>query len=391
MDFREISDKIWDGRGLSGGELDGLARLLSSNDGKRAFENMLADRWASFEPDAEFDHRPLLAKVKAAAGNFYGVKKQKSFLNRIIPAAAAVAAILAGTWLYISGAFNDASATISVVSDNIELILPGGECFILNAPGVSGDLEQKGFVLDGAAETGKSRKLRYVAADGAAEGKEPLLITLKVPKGEDYTIDLPDGTTVYLNSESTFRFPVRFQSGSREVHLSGEAAFSVAGDGGSTFNVHAGERSVVVTGTRFNVSAYGDDPFWETVLVEGAVEIVGDGRTVHMKPRQRFLLDRESGGERLQDIVSEEAVFAPWAAGTMSFRSLACEDISRKLSRWYDFEIAYADPGIRHMKFTGTVSRDEPLEAFLSLLEETTNVKFTIKGKCITADTRRTE
>ena len=49
---------------------------------------------------------------------------------------------------------------------------------------------------------------------------------------EDETIDLtlPDGTHVWINSDSELSFPTQFDSTRREVFLTGEAYFSVTKD-----------------------------------------------------------------------------------------------------------------------------------------------------------------
>ena len=52
--------------------------------------------------------------------------------------------------------------------------------------------------------------------------------TLYIPKGGEYSLQLPDGSRVWLNSETTLRFPVRFLKDKREVYLCGEAYFKVA-------------------------------------------------------------------------------------------------------------------------------------------------------------------
>ena len=44
------------------------------------------------------------------------------------------------------------------------------------------------------------------------------------------SVVLPDNTVVYLNSESSLRYPSRFVGESREVELIGEAYFDVTKD-----------------------------------------------------------------------------------------------------------------------------------------------------------------
>ena len=68
---------------------------------------------------------------------------------------------------------------------------------------------------------------------------------------------LPDGTKVYLNSETKLTYPNYFDGETREVTLSGEAYFEVAKDAEHRFIVHTPHHSQIeVLGTSFNVEAY---------------------------------------------------------------------------------------------------------------------------------------
>src|SRR5690606_18295116 len=94
--------------------------------------------------------------------------------------------------------------------------------------------------------------------------------TLTTPKGGTYQITLPDGTKVWLNAASTLKYPSRFSENERIVELVGEAYFDVA-KAETPFRVMSKGQRVEVLGTRFNISAYADDPEIKTTLVEGKV------------------------------------------------------------------------------------------------------------------------
>ena len=97
--------------------------------------------------------------------------------------------------------------------------------------------------------------------------------TVTVPRGKEFSLRLSDGTQVWLNSESSLVFPVRFGDGPREVTVTGEAYFDVAHDASRRFVVHADTVSVSVYGTAFNISSYADEGAIETTLVRGSVEV----------------------------------------------------------------------------------------------------------------------
>ena len=67
---------------------------------------------------------------------------------------------------------------------------------------------------------------------------------------DDDLIGLPDGTLVYLNSESTLSYPSRFDNDTRNVTLQGEAYFEVAKNPEKKFIVSTSHQSQIeVLGT----------------------------------------------------------------------------------------------------------------------------------------------
>jgi transmembrane sensor len=81
---------------------------------------------------------------------------------------------------------------------------------------------------------------------------------------------LSDGTEVWINRNSVFRYPQKFSTKERMVSIEGEAFFKVAKNG-STFKVDAGNTWIRVLGTRFNVNNYKGDQLTEVMVEEGKV------------------------------------------------------------------------------------------------------------------------
>jgi len=70
-----------------------------------------------------------------------------------------------------------------------------------------------------------------------------------VPRGERSIVYLYDGTKVWLNSETYFKYPVHFNKKERNVFIKGEAFFDVKKDKTKPFNVIANRIKVEVLGT----------------------------------------------------------------------------------------------------------------------------------------------
>ena len=94
-----------------------------------------------------------------------------------------------------------------------------------------------------------------------------------VPRGGEFQISLEDGTRVWLNSESTLKYPEVFTGTTREVFLEGEAYFEVARNTNCPFIVHTGIQNVRVLGTSFGITNYADDQNLTTTLVNGKVQV----------------------------------------------------------------------------------------------------------------------
>ena len=93
-----------------------------------------------------------------------------------------------------------------------------------------------------------------------------------VPAGNRTNIQLPDGTNVWLNANTSLRYPMVFSKTRREIQLDGEGYFEVAKDK-KPFIVQTNKYDVEVLGTTFNVEAYKDKSDFRTMLYEGKVKL----------------------------------------------------------------------------------------------------------------------
>ena len=307
-------------------------------------------------------------------------QRRRGLLRGAVKYAAVLALLLAGAY----GVFQLSMPQEPVSYANV-LIVPGtakaefvlstGEKIPLSAHGAHPELQQHGILLVNDTASGR---LRYQTVDAQPLTPDRHNI-LNVPKGGEYQLALPDGTDIWVNSESSVRFPEKFAADCREVWLEGEAYFKVAKNDRSPFRVHIGERVITVVGTSFNVSAYHDDEVWRTTLVEGCIRMSGEGKEVEIKPSEQYVLDRRTGEYRVDTVNSR--LYTSWVDGRFYFRGFTFDEIVKKLERWYDFQMIYGDEAIKSRKFTGFVDKHEPIEDMLTLLEMTTNIHFQIKEK----------
>lgn len=227
--------------------------------------------------------------------------------------------------------------------------------------------------------------LKIKEQDSLADGttKEIGYNTINVPYGGTYTVELCDGTKVYLNSGTTLEFPSRFDGKVRSVILKGEAYFDVARNVSKPFVVEVDEMKVKVLGTSFNVKSYVDEPGVYTTLVEGSVAILRDGQPEKkIKPGEQAYYNKGVGTLSIAEVDVNE--FTSWKDGVFYFKDIALEEILRIVSRWYDLEVFYMNQGAKSVIYSGKLPMYSSVEDVLRKFEISGDVRFELKGRTLT-------
>ena len=227
--------------------------------------------------------------------------------------------------------------------------------------------------------------LKIKEQDSLADGttKEIGYNTVNVPYGGTYTVELCDGTKVYLNSGTTLEFPSRFDGKVRSVILKGEAYFDVARNVSKPFVVEVDEMKVKVLGTSFNVKSYVDEPGVYTTLVEGSVAILRDGQPEKkIKPGEQAYYNKGVGTLSIAEVDVKE--FTSWKDGVFYFKDIALEEILRIVSRWYDLEVFYMNQGAKSVIYSGKLPMYSSVEDVLRKFEISGDVRFELKGRTLT-------
>ena len=219
-------------------------------------------------------------------------------------------------------------------------------------------------------------------AQNELQTKPPAFNTISTPKGSQYQLVLPDGSTALLNAGSSLTYPVFFSEKERRVRMTGEVYFEVKkvaapkGAGNKPFFVETATQEVQVLGTHFNINAYRDERAVRTTLVEGRVKVnAKDGRSAVLKPGQQTVL-AQSLEVREADIQEQLS----WVNGDFVFRGATLESVLRQVARWYDVEIE-CPAHLGKIRFTGMVSRSQPLSVIAKMIQSTKKAKVTIKER----------
>ncbi len=366
---------------LSKEEEKGIEQVLSEVEGMNTLVGELKDK-NRIEHEmhiiAKFDTERALSKLK----NRKQVKR-RGILSWI---AAASVVVIAGVsaWILLS---QEPDVHNLPVAEKFE---PGKAVVTLEmASGLKYRLDTLSSVVRNnrvnVAFDNNDRVLKIKEQDSLADGatKEIGYNTINVPYGGTYTVELCDGTKVYLNSGTTLEFPSRFDGKVRSVILKGEAYFDVARNVSKPFVVEVDEMKVKVLGTSFNVKSYVDEPGVYTTLVEGSVAILRDGQPEKkIKPGEQAYYNKGVGTLSIAEVDVNE--FTSWKDGLFYFKDIALEEILRIVSRWYDLEVFYMNQGAKSVIYSGKLPMYSSVEDVLRKFEISGDVRFELKGRTLT-------
>jgi transmembrane sensor len=219
-----------------------------------------------------------------------------------------------------------------------------------------------------------------IADATSTSAQQSHLNTLIVPNGGQYQVVLEDGTKVWLNSASSLTYPDAFTGADRQVKLTGEAYFEVAKNPDKPFYVNVNNEQIRVLGTHFNIAAYDNDDDITTTLLEGSVRVTKNNTTVMLKPGQQSVSMNNSDRIRVADADIDEVM--AWKHGYFIFNDENIQDIMKRVSRWYDVDIAY-DGAVKDQQFGGTYDRSKSITELTKYLEKLGKVHFKIEGRRI--------
>lgn len=189
---------------------------------------------------------------------------------------------------------------------------------------------------------------------------------------------LPDGSEVWLNSQSKLSYPRVFTGKNRKVELTGEAYFKVSSDKNNRFDVVTPDKTVVSAyGTEFNVNAYLDDPRYTITLTQGNIDIsLANLFTKHtLKPGQKVIVDQQYKTFMISE--ADTYVETAWKDGKMVFRRESIEIIAEKLARKFGVIIQVEGNTGKDYQYTATFT-DESLVDILELLKISTSIDYSI-------------
>ena len=321
------------------------------------------------------------------------IKKNRKpiYLKKILNYAAAVVfpiLVIGGIYYYFSTPAIQKKSIAQVHeiqpgSTKAILVLNDGESVLLDSANILSITEKDGTRIE------KSEgKLNY-SNQSSKESIHPIFNTINIPRGGEFNLILADGTRVYLNAMSSFKYPVKFSGKTREVELSGEAYFEVTKDASRPFIVKTSAINIEVLGTSFNLNAYENTEKIVTTLVEGSVKINSlknsDNRL--LVPEDQATFNIKTGQTEIEKV--DVNLYSAWKDGNLIFYDTRLEEIMNTLTRWYSADVSYVNASVKDLRFSGNLNRYGDISQILDIIKSTGKINIEINKNTILFSERK--
>lgn len=238
---------------------------------------------------------------------------------------------------------------------------------------------------------------------------------INVKLGTKTKVQLPDGSHVWVNSDSKLTYAETFHGPTRDIYLEGEAYFDVVKDPKHPFIVHTSGIDIKVLGTAFNVKAYKTEPTIEATLVHGLIEVTKtnqpEASKILLHPHEKLIFDKKAneqsvikpGMNAAESAIAQDRPINPsititplsksladsalietsWVYNRLSFEEEKFEDLAKKIERWFNVEITINNNKIRSYRTTGSFE-NETVDEALKELQYLVPFNYQINGRNIT-------
>ena len=201
-------------------------------------------------------------------------------------------------------------------------------------------------------------------------------------KGIKSTIQLADGSKVWLNADSKIQYPALFDGNAREVYLNGEAFFEIAKNARKPFIIHLANGTVRVLGTSFNIRAYDSEKTVVTSVASGKVAFIPKYRNEGKKQDTVFVTPNNKvsytfNAEKINVLPTLATDDKAWTEGKMIFKAMSLLEIAVELERNFGKKVMFRDDIAKGYVLTGSF-QNNTLEEVMFYLSKTKGFYYKI-------------
>lgn len=207
-------------------------------------------------------------------------------------------------------------------------------------------------------------------------GNEKQLV--KAPTNRVMHLTLPDGSKVWLNAGTVFRFPKTFAGKTRVVELvEGRAFFDIKHQTEHPFIVKTKSLNITVLGTSFDVCSYKNEGTTRVSVITGKVGVTRPNNTgmkaIMLVAKQRLVICNET--DCVQKEPATETVATEWYKNNFVFDQESLSNVFKALEKEYNTKITVDNKKLLEEKITININ-NQHLDSILKILSFSKNFKY---------------
>lgn len=194
---------------------------------------------------------------------------------------------------------------------------------------------------------------------------------------------LPDGSVVTLNKNSELSYPAHFDGNKRNVTLKGEAFFSITANKAQPFVIDAGNSSVTVVGTTFNVKSKNE--VTEVIVESGIVEVAKREKAVRLLPGQKVVVSAATTTPVPENVTDE--LYNYYRTNEFVCNATPLSKVVTTLNEAYNIQIVLQNSRIASLPLSVTF-HNEPIDVIVDIIAKTLNLSVQKEGNQIILNER---
>ncbi|WP_337966109.1 FecR family protein [uncultured Flavobacterium sp.] len=195
------------------------------------------------------------------------------------------------------------------------------------------------------------------------------------------SIELSDGSKIYLAANSLFQYPEKFEGDERKVSLlKGNAFFEVAKDKKHPFIISSGEIKTRVVGTSFHIQL--SKSKCEVIVVTGKVNVSSKGQSVDLVPNEEALFE----SQKLTKQMADKSFLVNWYNTDVTLNQTTLKQVITILQYKYGVSFKYNNEQVLATPLTVFIKKDASLENVLEQINYITNLKFKVYDEIVKVD-----
>lgn len=192
------------------------------------------------------------------------------------------------------------------------------------------------------------------------------------------SFELPDGTEISLNKNSTLSYSSSYGEKVREVSLEGEGYFSVMKDKTKAFVVDLNGSKISVLGTVFNVKNYSKENVTTATLVEGSIRFETPEQQILLKPDQQLVFNKSENQIGIENVSTD--LITAWKSHLIKYKSISFREFLDMLKDRYTVDIVLSNEISGEQKVTGSFDESLTVDQILDLMKKNLSFRWKKEG-----------